>query len=207
MNVYFFVLGSNIARWRAARSIGKALADGWSEPALHHAGLSGARTVAASQRRPSRPNIELWLLTRVSQMRSPPQYGDGCSASRPAAWPGPRLSGISGALTGALKGVAVFSTGSRIGRLSELYSGDPYSGPFAFTVGKRRSLEMRSWRYCFSFIQSRSVTTMLRSTPCGRGGLANGSSPLAIRSVQSPKYLNGAPPSSPAAILIMFSPA
>ena len=39
---------------------------------------------------------------------------------------------------------------------------------------------------------------MLRSTPCGRGGLACGSSPLAMRSVQSPKYLNGAPPSWPA---------
>ena len=33
---------------------------------------------------------------------------------------------------------------------------------------------------------------MLRSTPCGRGGLRWGSSPLAMRSVQSPKYLNGA---------------
>ena len=36
-----------------------------------------------------------------------------------------------------------------------------------------------------SFIQSRSVTTMLRSAPWGRGGVANGSSPLAIRSVHS----------------------
>src|SRR5262245_50856901 len=107
MNVYFFVLGSNIARWRAARSIGKALADGWSEPALHHAGLSTPRTVAASQSRPSRPNIELWLLTRVSQIRSPPQYGDGCAASSAAACPGPRLSGISVSRTGALNTVAV----------------------------------------------------------------------------------------------------
>ena len=31
--------------------------------------------------------------------------------------------------------------------------------------------------------------------PSGRFGVACGSSPLAIRSVQSPKYLNGAPPS------------
>src|SRR5256885_12761374 len=37
---------------------------------------------------------------------------------------------------------------------------------------------------------------MLRSTPCGRGGLLCGSSPLATRSVQSPKYLNGTPPST-----------
>ena len=41
---------------------------------------------------------------------------------------------------------------------------------------------------------SHVVTTMLRSTPCGRGGLLFGSSPLAMRSVQSPRYLNGAPP-------------
>ena len=36
---------------------------------------------------------------------------------------------------------------------------------------------------------------MLRSTPCGRGGLLLGSSPLAMRSVQSPKYWYGTPPS------------
>jgi hypothetical protein len=88
--------------------------------------------------------------------------------------------------TGATKVVARFFTGSRIGSVSELYSGEPITGPLALTVGKRRSLAIRSCRYCFSFIQSRSVMTMLRSTPCGRGGFANGSSPLAMRSVQSP---------------------
>ena len=36
--------------------------------------------------------------------------------------------------------------------------------------------------------QSQVVTTMLRSTPWGRGGLVWGSSPLAMRSVQSAKY-------------------
>ncbi|PYN91767.1 MAG: hypothetical protein DMD91_33580 [Candidatus Rokuibacteriota bacterium] len=36
----------------------------------------------------------------------------------------------------------------------------------------------------------------MRSAPCGRGGLLFGSSPLAMRSVQSPKYLNGALPST-----------
>jgi hypothetical protein len=96
------------------------------------------------------------------------------------------LSGICGSRTGAGNTVATFFTGSRIGMLSELYSGDPYTGPCALTVGKRRSLAIRSCRYCFSFIQSRSVTTMLRSTPCGRDGVANGSSPFAMRSVQSP---------------------
>ncbi len=47
---------------------------------------------------------------------------------------------------------------------------------------------------------------MLRSTPCGRGGLAFGSSPLATRSVQSPKYLNGTPPNCPAIRFVIISP-
>src|SRR6516162_11754281 len=42
--------------------------------------------------------------------------------------------------------------------------------------------------------------------PFGRGGLLLGSSPLAIRSVQSPKYLNGTLPSSPARRLTIHSP-
>src|SRR5437879_1063974 len=42
--------------------------------------------------------------------------------------------------------------------------------------------------------------------PVGRGGLALGNSPFAMRSVQSPKYLNGTPPSSPASRLIIHSP-
>ena len=73
--------------------------------------------------------------------------------------------------------------------LSVEYSGEPYSGPLALTVGLRRSDEIRSCRYLSGVDQSQAVTTMLRSTPGGRGGLAFGSSPLAMRSVQSPKYL------------------
>src|SRR5580692_7844908 len=38
----------------------------------------------------------------------------------------------------------------------------------------------------FGFDQSHTVMTTLRSRPCGRGGFVAGSSPLAIRSVQSP---------------------
>ena len=53
---------------------------------------------------------------------------------------------------------------------------------------------------------SHEVTTTLRSTPAGRGGLFLGSSPLATRSVQSPKYLNGTPPSCTASRFIMISP-
>ena len=48
---------------------------------------------------------------------------------------------------------------------------------------------------------------MLRSTPWGRGGLLCGSSPLAMRSVQSPKYLNGAPPRGPVSGFSMKFPA
>ena len=47
---------------------------------------------------------------------------------------------------------------------------------------------------------------MLRSTPCGRTGFSLGSSPLATRSVQSAKYLNGTLPSAPASWLIICAP-
>ena len=80
--------------------------------------------------------------------------------------------------------------------LSVAYSGEPYSGPLALTVGLRRSDAIRSCRYLSGVDQSQVVTTMLRSTPWGRVGLLCGSSPLATRSVQSPKYLNGTPPST-----------
>src|SRR5258708_27160076 len=48
--------------------------------------------------------------------------------------------------------------------------------------------------------------TTLRSMPAGRCGLDLGSSPLATRSVQSPKYLNGTPPSCPASRFTIHSP-
>jgi hypothetical protein len=57
-----------------------------------------------------------------------------------------------------------------------------------------------------SFSQSQVVTTRLRSTPEGRAGGVCGSSPLAIRSVQSPKKRKGAPPSSPASWFVICSP-
>jgi hypothetical protein len=88
--------------------------------------------------------------------------------------------------------------------LSVEYSGEPKSGPYAFTFGKRRSEAMRSCRYFFGSPHSHHVTTMLRSIPEGRAGLACGSSPLATRSVHSPKYLNGAPPRWPASGRIML---
>ena len=49
-------------------------------------------------------------------------------------------------------------------------------------VGRRSRRADRPW----ASTSPRRVTTILRSTPCGRCGLADGSSPAAIRSVQSP---------------------
>ena len=73
-------------------------------------------------------------------------------------------------------------------------------------MGFRRSDEIRSWTKVFSLPHSHEVTTTLRSTPCGRCGLSFGSSPFATRSVHSPKYLNGTPPSWPARRLTIHSP-
>src|SRR3954471_5432252 len=97
------------------------------------------RTLAASHTRPCLSSIELWLLARVSHSFSSPQYGEGCIGFRLAAWPRPSDSGISGAATGILKNFTLFVFGSRIGMLSVEYSGEPNSGPLAFTVGLRRS--------------------------------------------------------------------
>src|SRR5215813_10710617 len=47
---------------------------------------------------------------------------------------------------------------------------------------------------------------MFRSTPCGRDGVACGSSPFAMRSVQSAKYLIGAAPISFTSVLNIDSP-
>src|SRR6202021_3541445 len=124
-----------------------------------------------------------------------------------AACPGPSDSGMPGSRTGILKNVTVLVFGSRIGMLSVEYSGDPNSRPPALTVWLGLSDEIRSCRYLSGVLHSHSVMTRLRSTPCGRGGLSAGSSPLAMRSVQSPKYLNGTPPQVPAIWLTIISPA
>ena len=71
--VYFMVFGSRIARCRLVRSSGNSFADGWLEPFLQKSGLFGPRTAAASQRRPLRSNIELWLLALESHSFSSPQ--------------------------------------------------------------------------------------------------------------------------------------
>src|SRR6266850_7421758 len=62
--------------------------------------------------------------------------------------------------------------------------------PLGLTVGLRLSLAISSCRYAFGVAQSQSVITTLRSTPCGRDGFVAGSSPAAIRSVQSENNAN-----------------
>ena len=77
ISVNFSVFGSYMARWRLARSSGNSFADGWSEPFLQKAGLSGGRTREVNQTRPFSSNIGLCMLVWLSQMVSSPQYGDG----------------------------------------------------------------------------------------------------------------------------------
>src|SRR6266849_4191405 len=60
----------------------------------------------------------------------------------------------------------------------------PNTGPLAFTVGFRLSVEAEKCVQSVAPPHSHSVSTTFRSTPCGRGG-ASGASPAAIRSLQS----------------------
>ena len=57
-------------------------------------------------------------------------------------------------------------------------------GPLAFTRGLRLSVDASSWILPISSVHSHWVSTRLRSSPRGRGG-AGGTSPLAMRSLQS----------------------
>src|SRR5439155_13646760 len=196
MKLYFIVFGSSIDTWRPERSSGNTLAEGCSEPFWQKAGFLGPRTAAANHTRPFLSNMPLWLLAFVSQIFSSPQYADGAAGFSIAACPGPGASGVSVARTGIVNVVTVCVLGSRMGITSVAYSGEPKSLPYALTVGWRRSDAIRSWRYFFGSPHSHVVTTMLRSTPCGRVGFVCGSSPFATRSVQSAKYLNGALPSA-----------
>src|SRR6516165_5893740 len=72
------VSGSNIDSWRLDCLSGNNFADGWSEPCLQKAGLSGPRTRDVNQTRPLSSNIGLWALDWLSQIGSSPQYGEGC---------------------------------------------------------------------------------------------------------------------------------
>ena len=183
--------GSSIATWRTFLSIGNTLADGWSEPFLQKAGLSGRGT---RRRQPDPalavehrvvivdPGVPELLLAPIGRRRH--------RLDRRAAWPGPSDSGMFGSRTGTLKYVDLVGlriedrhvVGRVFGRAVQRAVG--VDGRIA-PVGRDQVVQVLA----SSLPQSQVVTTMLRSTPCGRGGLACGSSPLATRSVQSPKYL------------------
>src|ERR687894_1591195 len=74
-----FVFGSYTARWRFEALSGKRRADGWLDPALQKAGLSGGRTLEVIQTRPFSSTIGLCTFARLVQIASVPQYGEGAA--------------------------------------------------------------------------------------------------------------------------------
>src|SRR5688572_30600863 len=72
-----FVFGSYTATWRPELLSGKRRADGWLDPSLQKAGLSGGRTFEVIQTRPFSSSIGLCAFARLVQMASVPQYGEG----------------------------------------------------------------------------------------------------------------------------------
>jgi len=105
----------------------------------HQSGVCGGRTRAVNQTRPRSSSIGLWMLVRLSQIGSRPQYGDGAIGAS-------REDGVSGSSTGWPISEASFATGSSTGIASVLSSVAPYSLPLALTVGWRRSVEISSCR-------------------------------------------------------------
>ena len=73
MNVYFFVFGSSIASVPVGLLHREQLGGRMIRALLTEARDFRASTAAASQTRPWRSNIALWLLTWVSQIVSSPQ--------------------------------------------------------------------------------------------------------------------------------------
>src|SRR5262245_61355811 len=127
MKLYFIVLGSSIATWRPDCSSGNTLAEGCSEPFLQNAGLSMPRTAAANHTRPFLSNMPLWLLARLLQIFSSPQYAEGSIGLTvaDACSGGPSDSGALGSATGILKNEILWVLGSRIGMSSLEYSVEP----------------------------------------------------------------------------------
>ena len=128
--VYLPAFGSHTAACRSDSLIGNAFADGWSEPGRQ------ILRVLASARRGRQPDASLAVDHRVVVVdaRIPDRFvapvrgrlhrGEGRGVSRPEAQRHVRI-----AAPVAWNVVATFFTGSRTGRLSVLYSGEPYSGP------------------------------------------------------------------------------
>ena len=86
-NVYFFVFGSNIARCRTVRSVGKSFAEGCVEPSRQNAGLSGARTDAEALERLEVSTVAVALGTLPAAQRRVVELGyfGGLSHSEIAA--------------------------------------------------------------------------------------------------------------------------
>src|SRR5215510_9200547 len=135
MNVYFSVFGSYIESCRPERGSGNSFADALPDSALQYAGaLSGARTTAVYHTRPCSSSIGLCAFALLSQIASLPQYADGCVGGVLC------VVGVFASRTVAWNELAVLVFGSRIGKSSVESSGAPYSLPYAFTVGLRRSV-------------------------------------------------------------------
>src|SRR5687768_16611714 len=98
------LFGSYTASWRPELLSGKRRADGWVEPALQKAGLSGGRTLEVIQTRPFSSNIGLCTFALLVHIGSVPQYGEGA-----ATGPGPGVFG-SRTVTGTRLAVWVFGS-------------------------------------------------------------------------------------------------
>src|SRR3712207_8230315 len=105
-----FVFGSYTATWRFELLSGKSFAEGWLDPCLQKAGLSGGRTLEVIQTRPLSSSIGLCTFARLFQMASVPQYGEGTATCACAA------SGVFGSRTVTGTRVAVWVFGSSTGR-------------------------------------------------------------------------------------------
>jgi len=207
MKLYFIVFGSSIDTWRPERSSGNTLAEGCSEPFLQKAGFSMPRTAAANHTRPFLSNMPLWLLARWLQIFSSPSTPRAASASRR-----PR----HGREARTIRGTRIRDRHLeerhlvRLGIQDRHVVGRVLGRPIERAVGvDGRVAPIRG---------DQVVQIVLVGTPLPRGDddvaldtlrsrrLVLGNSPLATRSVQSPKYLNGTPPSCTASRFIINSP-
>src|SRR5207245_8571787 len=95
-------------------------ADGWSDPAWHHAGVSGLRTRAAAHTRPCLSMAKLWTVVWLFQIFSSPQNGDGAMGGV-----SPEL-GVPGSRTISFIWLVAVCVGSTEVRYSPLSSSAPY---------------------------------------------------------------------------------
>ena len=103
------LFASYIASCRLERAIGVSFAEGWSDPSLQNAGLSGARTADVIHTRPFSSCIGLCTLFLLVQIGSTPQYADGWIMNAGVA-------GVFGSLTVSFTWPIEFSWGSSTGR-------------------------------------------------------------------------------------------